>query len=168
MSLRQLSLFLVFLILPLISANCDSEQIDINSASAQELDELYRIGPVKAEAIIDARPFETIDDLIDVNGIGEATLEGIKSQGLACVEDPKDGSEEKEEIDVPVNVEEADYLGADTEESKILEPIRLDSEVIKTTGSREVKSTVALYSLVAFGVLLCFLFLLRKKKNGLA
>ncbi len=78
-----LGIFLI--VIPSISAICESGQIDINTASLEELDELWGIGPVKAQAIIDARPFNSLDDLMNVNGIGEVTLSNIKSQGLACV-----------------------------------------------------------------------------------
>lgn len=80
--------FLIIFILSLgfISATCNEGQIDINSAKLEELDGLYGIGPSKAQSITDSRPFETIDDLINVNGIGEITLNKIKEQGLACVE----------------------------------------------------------------------------------
>ena len=79
---------------PNVSASCSEGQIDINTASAEELDELYGIGPVKAEAIIHARTFDFIDDLINVNGIGEVTLNKIKEEGLACVEDEEFSNEE--------------------------------------------------------------------------
>lgn len=56
--------------------------ININSASASELMELPGIGPALAEAIIahrtEAGPFESIVDLLDVNGIGQHTYEGLK------------------------------------------------------------------------------------------
>lgn len=68
-----------------ISASCSNSQIDINSATLSELDELTGIGPAKAQAIVNSRPFSRIDDLINVYGIGEATLEKIKLQDLACV-----------------------------------------------------------------------------------
>jgi competence protein ComEA len=56
--------------------------ININSASGTELEELPGVGPVTAAAIIDYRtqngPFATVDDLIDVTGIGPSTLEQIR------------------------------------------------------------------------------------------
>jgi len=62
------------------------EKIDINTASLAQLDELTGIGPKYAQAIIDARPFSSVDDLLRVSGIGEITLQKIKTQGLACVD----------------------------------------------------------------------------------
>lgn len=59
--------------------------VDINTASLQQLDTLTGIGPVKAQAIIDARPFSSVDDLSRVKGIGPKTLQKIKDQGLAYV-----------------------------------------------------------------------------------
>jgi len=62
-----------------------AEQIDINSATLSQLDELTDVGPVIAQRIIDARPFFSVDDLERVKGIGPKTLQKIKDQGLACV-----------------------------------------------------------------------------------
>lgn len=54
------------------------QKIDINTASKTELEALPGIGPVKAQAIIDKRPFKTIDDIKDVKGIGDVTFDKIK------------------------------------------------------------------------------------------
>lgn len=62
-----------------------TNKIDINIASLSELDELVGIGPKYAQAIIDSRPYSSIDGLLKVKGIGEKTLQKIKDQGLACV-----------------------------------------------------------------------------------
>ena len=66
---------------------CEPDQVDINTASHDELQEIVHIGPDRATQIIDLRPFASVDDLINVSGIGPATLDDIKDQGLACVAD---------------------------------------------------------------------------------
>lgn len=75
-------LALLFFALPVLAA----EHIDINTATLEQLDELTGIGPKYAQAIIDNRPYTSVDDLIKVKGIGEKTLQKIKDQGLACVD----------------------------------------------------------------------------------
>jgi competence protein ComEA len=56
--------------------------VNVNSAIATELEELPGIGEVIAQRIIDYRtengPFATVDELIDVSGIGDAILESIR------------------------------------------------------------------------------------------
>jgi competence protein ComEA len=58
--------------------------VNINSASATELETLSGIGEVLAGTIIEYRdqngPFASVDDLLDVSGIGPATLEEIRDQ----------------------------------------------------------------------------------------
>jgi competence protein ComEA len=58
--------------------------VNINTASATELEALSGIGEVLAAAIVDYRtdngPFASVDDLESVSGIGPATLEEIRDQ----------------------------------------------------------------------------------------
>ncbi|WP_337101554.1 ComEA family DNA-binding protein [Paenibacillus sp. YIM B09110] len=57
-------------------------KLDINRATAEELDELKGIGPAKAQAIVEDREkngsFATVNDLLRVRGIGEKLLAGMK------------------------------------------------------------------------------------------
>lgn len=53
-------------------------QIDINSATAEELQGLPNIGPALARAIIVARPFDTVDDLGRVPGLGSKRLAAVR------------------------------------------------------------------------------------------
>ena len=78
-------LFLLTLLLLICPVFVLAEQIDINSATLSQLDELTGIGPVYAQRIIDNRPYSSVDSLDRVKGIGPATLQKIKSQGFACV-----------------------------------------------------------------------------------
>jgi len=73
----------IFCLCPVFSFTAD--MVDINTASLAQLDTLTGIGPAKAQAIINARPFSSVNDLLRVSGIGEKTLQKIKDQGLACV-----------------------------------------------------------------------------------
>lgn len=54
------------------------ESVDPNSASRDELMRIPGIGEVTALAIIEARPFQSVDDLTRVRGIGPKTLEKIR------------------------------------------------------------------------------------------
>lgn len=53
-------------------------RVNINEATRAELEALPGIGPVKAQAIIDARPFEQPEDVMNVRGIKGATFDQIK------------------------------------------------------------------------------------------
>lgn len=52
--------------------------ININTASAAEIESLPGIGPSTASKIIDSRPYKTIEDLKTVSGIGEATYKKLE------------------------------------------------------------------------------------------
>ena len=62
----------------------DVSPLDLNTADGQELDELPGIGEVLAERILNYREahggFGSVDELLEVSGIGEKTLEGLRER----------------------------------------------------------------------------------------
>lgn len=60
-----------------------TDKININTATRRELQKLVGIGEVKARAIIEYRErngeFSSVDELVNVSGIGEKTLEKIRA-----------------------------------------------------------------------------------------
>jgi len=184
--MKRLLVFILIILMgiSIISALCEEGQIDINKASKEELDDLYGIGPVKAEEIINSRPFESVNELIEVSGIGNITLNKIKEQGLACVngetekivEEEEKVEENKEINETPQNNENLNIPDNSIEELKAqpkdirtpLEPniIKLNTKTIKSEDDKENsdKNNYAMYGFVIFCVLLGFLLILRKNK----
>lgn len=175
--MRKMALLaLTLLFLTQISAFCEEGQIDINSASVEELDSITQIGPARAQEMITLRPFSSVEDMIRINGIGETNIKTIKSQGLACVDDEEiDGGENEETSFNETNAEDnntaTDFTITKTEnpspketELKTIDLSSPDSpKAIKSDGDSKVsgKRNPAIYGLFAFGVLLGLLFLIK-------
>jgi competence protein ComEA len=53
-------------------------KININTADQATIEKLPEIGPVKAKAIIDGRPFNSIEDVMKIKGIKGKTFDAIK------------------------------------------------------------------------------------------
>lgn len=69
-----------------VPAEGENRCININIASTAELQQINGIGEAYAKEIIRLRPFEAIEELKEIKGIGQGTVESIQEQGLACIE----------------------------------------------------------------------------------
>ena len=56
----------------------DGGRLDVNRASQSELELLPGIGPALSERVVEGRPFDDLDDLLQVRGIGPRTLERLR------------------------------------------------------------------------------------------
>ena len=63
-------------------AAVDDGRVRVNTASVSDLEQLPGVGPVLAARIAAHReengPFSTVEDLLDVSGIGEAKLASLR------------------------------------------------------------------------------------------
>ena len=66
------------------AATAPAEKVNINAATADQLQALPGIGPSYAQRIVEYRekngPFKKVEDLLNVTGIGEKTFEKIKDR----------------------------------------------------------------------------------------
>ena len=68
------------------------EHLDINTASAAELELIDGIGPVKAQRIIEYRaahgPFASVEELVLIYGISDETVQAAKEVAVALPPKP--------------------------------------------------------------------------------
>lgn len=69
---------LVGAVIALILIPLPGGKINLNLATAGELESLPRIGPTYAQHIIEKRPFASIEEIKKVGGIGEVTFQKLK------------------------------------------------------------------------------------------
>jgi len=67
------------------SSNCQAGQVDINTASEEQLMTIIHIGTTRVAELVSLRPYRSIDGLDNISGIGDARMADIRAQGIACV-----------------------------------------------------------------------------------
>jgi competence protein ComEA len=178
--IKKIFLVFILILIPFISAVCESGQININTASVIELDKLTGIGNATAWKIIwyreDFGSFKSIDELINVNGIADKKLASIKTQGLACVEGETNSKQEETQEEIFQEIEEIfEEPKEETvkQEDKITNiennVISLSPQIIKSENDTEslsktdyAKCGLGLFCVLLFGL---FMFKTRKRKN---
>lgn len=63
---------------PSSPVSAEKAQVNLNSASLEDLQTLPGIGPALALRIVARRPFESVDDLLQVSGIGPVLMSSVK------------------------------------------------------------------------------------------
>ena len=175
---------LAIFLINFISASCNSTQIDVNSATAEELDLIVHVGNATAWKIINLRPYNSVDELEKVSGISAGYVLDIKEQGLACVEEEivqnqtnepatEESEIEKNESSTKITVTASAVSEGDEidniNEPEISEVIKLNAdsqEDIKSENSfGNLYSNWTMVSLGVFSVVIALLLLLKNKKR---
>jgi len=63
---------------PVIDTEEENTCVNINTATLEQLDTLNGIGASTAQKIIDGRPYQQLEDLLNVSGIGQSTFDKFK------------------------------------------------------------------------------------------
>lgn len=64
-------------------------RVNVNTATIQELETLPGIGPALARSIVAGRPYANVDDIVQVKGIGPATVESLRMYVITSGETEK-------------------------------------------------------------------------------
>lgn len=71
---------------PASSDGCGPSQVNINTASLEEIKKIKHIDEKRGQELINLRPFSSVDGLSRINGIAAGRLKDIKAEGIACID----------------------------------------------------------------------------------
>jgi competence protein ComEA len=130
--------------------------VNVNSATKEQLEKLEGIGPVKAQAIIDYRkkngPFKKLEDVKNVDGIGEATfatirkdiaLSGTTTGPGKAAEKKADSAADKAEKKVDKAADKADKKAADAKATAKDTAVKAEKKVDKAADKATKKVDAA-------------------------
>lgn len=84
MKLRKILMPFLMAFFLSVGAAFAADKINVNTATQEELQTLIGVGPTTAAAIIEYReqvgPYSSIDDLVNVKGIGEKKVATLSTQ----------------------------------------------------------------------------------------
>ena len=135
-------------------AAAPSSKIDLNTATAAELEELPGVGPARAESIIKARPYKAVEDLKAVKGISESTYEGLVGRVRVAPKEaakPREKETAKEKEAAPTPGHKIDLntaTAAELEELPGVGPARAES-IIKARPYKAVEDLKAVKGISA-------------------
>lgn len=102
-----------------ITAAPPVEKIDLNTATVDELQSLPGIGPAKAKAIVEGRPYKSLKDFESRNIVAASTVEKFKGDVSVNKLKPV-AADTPEEKDVPEPTGKIDLNSATAEELEVL------------------------------------------------
>lgn len=86
---KEVKIELIESVGPIIPVELDEAScsgVNINTASVEELEEIIHIGQDRSEDVVANRPFSSVEELVNIDGIEPAHIADILTEGLACVE----------------------------------------------------------------------------------
>jgi len=127
-------------------ASSKTGMLNVNTASQAELETLPGIGPAYAKAIIQARPIETIDSLVNIPGISANKLAAFRSLIIVAEPPPPPNTVEFYLADLPSYLNKDVTLSiASVSDSKVASPESFRSVTLYTAFEGEAGGNITAF-----------------------